>query len=134
MSKFEGFKVEISSDFDEFWCYNILVTCGCFDVEGRQVGFASADDTIAPVGSNLDRKPSDYPSKRVVKFETSECDHLHMYIYVIPHTIPLNRDVDESTPYMLNVKISRAGEVVLKRKFSVNRWSGASLEVNTGKL
>ncbi len=131
MGKNEGFKVEISSDFERFWCYNILVTCGCFDAEGQQIGFASADDTVAPIGSNLEQVPSGYPVRRVVRFDAPECDHLQMYVYVIPHTVPLGRDVDEENFYALDVKISRAGEVVQKCRLSVNRWAGGSFEVRS---
>ena len=131
MSKIEGFKVEISSEFADFWCYNVAVTCGCFDQQGERVGFASADDAVAPVGANLDCKPKNYPSKRVVAFETIACDNLLMYVYIIPHTIPLGRVVDEHKPFMLKVRITRGGKVVLSRELPVNRWSGASLEVRT---
>ncbi|MBQ2703450.1 MAG: hypothetical protein IJF63_06300 [Alistipes sp.] len=131
MGKKEGFEVEIWSDFEEFWCYNIMVTCGCFDENGGRVGFASADDSVAPVGANLAKRPSDYPSKRMVKFDTEECDHLLMYIYVIPHTIPIDRAIDEHKPFMLNVRITRGGRLVVSRNLQVNRWSGASLEVRS---
>lgn len=131
MGKNEGFKVEITSDFEWFWCYNILVTCGCFDADDNQIGFASADDSLAPVGANLECKPSDYPSKRIVCFETRECDHLLIYIYVMPHTLPHDEAVDDNNSYMLNVKITRAGEVVHRLELPVNRWSGGSFEVRS---
>ena len=133
MSKNEGFKVEISSDFEEFWCYNVAVTCGCFDEEERRVGFASADDAIAPVGSNLKKAPSDYPAKRLDRFETEECHHLLMYIYIIPHTIPIDRVIDEHKPFPLKVRVSRGGKVVTTQTLPVNRWSGASLELRVGE-
>lgn len=129
MGKNEGFSVEISSDFEQFWCYNVAVTCGCFDEFDERVGFASADDSVAPVGSNLDRCPAGYPSKRVVRFDTVACDHLLMYLYVIPHTIPLGRAIDEYKPFSLKVRISRGGRVVATHNFAVNRWSGASIEL-----
>ncbi len=133
MGKNEGFKVEISSGYDGFWRYNIMVTCGCFDENDNRVGFASAEDIVAPIGANLESAPKEYPSKRVVQFDTVPCDHLLLYMYVIPHTIPLGRDVDEHKPYLLNVRITKGGRLVSNREFPVNVWSGASLEIRAGR-
>lgn len=131
MGKNGDFTVEITSDFERFWCYNILVTCGCFDADDHQVGFASADDTVCPIGSNLERQPEGYPSRRVVRLDAQDCDHLLMYVYVIPHTVPLGRDVDDQNFFTLDVKISRAGQVVQRMRLSVNRWAGGSFEVRS---
>lgn len=132
MGKNEGFSVEITSDFDGFWCYNVMVTCGCFDENDERTGFVSAEDIVAPVGANLEKMPSGYPLKRKVAFETEACDHLLMYVYVIPHTIPLGRAVDEHKPFELTLRASRGGRVVVNSRLPVNRWSGASLEVRVG--
>ena len=133
MSKFEGFKVEIESDFEEFWCYNVAVTCGCFDAADNRVGFASADDKVAPVGANLQQPPKGTPSKRRVEFETMACHHLLMYIYIIPHTLPAGNEIAEYKPFEMSVRVTREGSAVLKRTFTVNRWSGASIELKAGE-
>lgn len=128
-----GFKVEITSDFENFWRYNVAVTCGCFDAEGERVGFASVDDSIAPVGSSLTKRPADYPTKRVVSFDTVECHHLLAYLYVIPHTMPAGREVADEQPFSLDVCVTRRGVQVFKQRFSVNSWSGTSLELKIGE-
>ena len=129
MGKNEGFRVEITSDYDEFWRYNIMLTCGCFDESDNRIGFVSAEDIVAPVGSKLKCKPKDYPQKRVAGFGTMPCDHLFMYLYVIPHTAPVGRVMDDHESYTLNVRIAYNGRLVKHIQHSANMWSGATLEV-----
>lgn len=124
------FSVEISSGFDKFWCYNIAVTCGCFDGDGKRTGFASAEDTVADVGANMQAPPAGYRTPRTVTFETEPCSRLLMYIYIIPHTLPADNDIAESKPFNLKVRVSRDGERVFERTYTINRWSGASLELS----
>ena len=127
-----GFKIEISSSFEYFWRYNVAVTCGCFDAQGERVGFASADDHIADVGADMKNPPQGYVSPRTVTVSTVPFDHLLMYIYVIPHTLPEGRDVAEYKPFDLKVRITRDGKGVVNKVYSVNSWSGASIELSAG--
>ena len=133
MGKNEGFKVEITSDFADFSRYNVAVTCGCFDEKGERIAFVSAEDTIAPVGSERVAAPKGRSSKRLISFETDECHHLQMYIYLIPYTTPSGRDIGDYKPFSLDVRVMRGGRVVLKQQYSVNQWSGASIELKVGE-
>ena len=126
----ESFSVEISSGFDKFWCYNVAVTCGCFDANGNRTGFASVEDTVADVGADLKNRPADYRLPHVVSFTTEPCERLLMYIYIIPHTLPADNDISASQPFELRVKAERGKDTVFERVFSINRWSGASIELN----
>ena len=126
----DGFSVEISSSFDKFWCYNVAVTCGCFDDNGNRTGFASVEDTVADVGANLTAPPADYRQPRIVSFSTERCARLLMYLYIIPHTLPSDNDIGGSKPFELRVTARRGTEMVFDRIFTVNRWSGASIELN----
>lgn len=128
MGKKEGFRVEMSSKFEEFWRYNLLVTCGCFDENDNRVGFASADDEVAPVGSNLEQCPEGYPAGRVVGFDADACHHLVMFIYVIPNSIRLGAIGDEQA-FNLDLRVLCGEQVVAYRKLEVNRWAGATFEL-----
>ena len=135
MGKKEGFQVEIASDYEQFWCYNVVVMCGCFDEEGNQVDFVSAEEIVAPVNVGLKCKPSGYPSCKTIRFNAPECDHLHMHICIIPHTLPLEENgCGGRDEFAFMVKISHAEEVIHNEQHRANRWSGVSLEVNTGEL
>ena len=133
MGKNEGFKVEITSDFADFLRYNVAVTCGCFAENDERIAFVSAEDTIAPVGSALVAAPKGRDAKRVISFETDECHHLQMYIYLIPYTTPTGRDIGDYKPFALDVRVMRGRRVVLKEQYSVNQWSGASIELKIGE-
>ena len=133
MSK-ESFYVEITSNYDRFWRYNLAVTCGCFDDLGKgednpRKDFVAAEDTIAPAGSNLTAPPQGYPAHRKLSFTTVGCDYLLMYLYVIPHTLPEDRELENCDPFGLQVKVTRGDSIVLDREFHVNCWSGASIEL-----
>lgn len=129
MADNKTYRVEIESGFAGFWRYNIAVTCGLFDATDRQIGFVPAESTVAPVGSNLDTCPTDVPEHRRLSFTAADCDHLLMYIYIIPHTLPTAKHTGECKPFDLSVKVAYAGRVVLHEKRKINQWSGASMEI-----
>lgn len=125
----EGFRVEITSGSDRFWRYNTAVTCGCFDASDRGIDFIGTEDIIAPVGSNLKERPADYPAARKIEFETAPCDHILMYLYVIPHTLPAESAIADCKPFDMRIKVMRGRAIVLDRIFPINSWSGASIEL-----
>lgn len=130
----EGFEVEITSDYGELWRYNLAVTCGCFAGSGdsehdQRLDFIAAEDTVAPVGANLQHRPDNCPSDRTIRFSTVGCDYLLMYVYVIPHTLPAERDISECKPFELQIKVLRGGKLLHNALYDVNCWSGASIEL-----
>lgn len=129
MSTDNGYKAEIESTFAGFWRYNVAVTCGLFSEDGRQVGYAAAEDTIAPAGSNLAERPSGVAERRRITVSTADCHHLRMYIYLIPHTLPASDKVLECKPFEISIKISHGGRTILHEQRRINQWSGASIEI-----
>lgn len=143
MSVNDGYRIEISSDCALFWRYNLAVTCGCFDrsdngaasdltLDNRHYlrkDFVAAEDTIAPIGANLQFPPEEYPSERRLNVEAAACDLLRLCIYVIPHSMPSERSIDECRPFDLRVKALFGGSTVCEKVFKVNAWSGASIEL-----
>ena len=128
------FKIEISSAYERLWCYNMAVTCGCFDEHDNRTDFVAAEDFVAHVGSNLGAKPDGYDLPRVLAFEAAACDHLLMYIYLVPHTLPSGRDIADTEPFDLRVRIARGGGMLVDRIFKINCWSGASIELRVPRL
>lgn len=130
----DGFSVEISSDYDQLWRYNIAVTCGCFDDHGKggdnpRTDFVSAEDFIAPVGSNLQCRPDNYSPDRTIRFTTIACDYLLMYVYVIPHTLPAEQRIADCEPFTLRITARRGNAIIYDKLHSANCWSGASIEL-----
>lgn len=133
MGKDAAYVIEIESRFAEFWRYNIAVTCGMFGADDVQCGFVSAEDRVAPVGSNLPSAPKGTPQHRRVRFEAGDCDHLRMYVYLIPHSLPEAVRIADCKPFSLSIKISYGGSVIFRENRSINQWSGASIEITAAR-
>lgn len=129
MADSKGFTIEISSPFEGFWRYNVALMCGLFDAADNRTGFASAEDTVAEAGANLKEKPADYPDIRIVRMTTEPCDHLQLYLYLIPHTLPADNAVGQSKPFPLQMRIAYAGKHLRTERYDINQWSGTSLEI-----
>lgn len=129
MANEKGFRIELSSRFDGWWRYNAALMCGCFDAEGRRTGFAKASSQVAEVGANLAQKPADVPADRRVVLLAEPCDHLILYLYVIPHTLPGEDDIEAVAPFDVEVKIFYAGRRLSSERRRINQWSGASVEL-----
>lgn len=90
----KGFTIEVTSRYEGWWRYNAALMCGCFDAAGRRIGFASSASTVADVGSNLAERPATSPPIRTAALQTMPCDHLVLYLYIIPHTLPADNEID----------------------------------------
>ena len=123
------FIIQIKSSYDELWRYNLSAMCGAFDSVGVRVDFVKAESFIAEVGANLKSAPDDYTAKREMKLQTEPCDSMVAYIYVVPHTLPRDRDVADCKPFDLSIKVQMGSETIYNVKHKINQWSGASIEL-----
>ena len=123
------FIIQIKSSYDELWRYNLSAMCGAFDSVGERVDFVKAESFIAEVGTNLKSAPDDYTAKREMKLQTAPCDSIVAYIYVVPHTLPRDRDVADCKPFDLSIKVQMGSETIYNIKHKINQWSGASIEL-----
>lgn len=130
MATKEGFTIEISSRYEGWWRYNVALMCGCFDTAGNRTGFASTEAHVADVGSNLREKPAGNPGGGRASLETGPCDHLLLYIYIVPHT-PAGRQRHRrhGTPSKSKSASHTADGRLRAEKRLINQWSGASIEM-----
>ncbi len=131
MKNDEGFSVEVESRYEGWWRYNVTILCGCFDAGGNRVGFASAESIVAPVGSDLTVAPEGTAAgaKRRIGIRSVVCDHIVMYVYIVPHTLPETREIGEVSPFDVRLRIGYAGVPFGDTHYKINQWSGASLEI-----
>ena len=66
---------------------------------------------------------------RTAALQTMPCDHLVLYLYIIPHTLPADNEIDATRPFGIEVRISYAGRRLRTEKREINQWSGASVEM-----
>lgn len=129
MSQKRGFRIEVTSRYAQWWRYNVALMCGCFDAANERTGFASASSEVAAVGANLPERPAGVEAQRRVVLETPPCDHLILYVYIIPHTLPADNGIDASRPFEIEIASFRDGERLPTLKRTINQWSGASIEL-----
>lgn len=129
MATKEGFSIEISSRYDGWWRYNVALMCGCFDAADKRTGFGSAEMHIADVGANFREKPAGLPGTGTAGLSTEPCDHLLLYIYIVPHTLPAGNDIGDTAPFEIEIRIAYDGKRLRTEKRLINQWSGASIEM-----
>lgn len=125
----EGFRIELRCPDPQWWRFNVELMCGCFDASGERTGFASAADDVAPVGSGLKSAPAGYPADRRSTLVAAACDRLTLYVYIIPHALPADREVDACRPFAAELTIRFGGKLFRRERIEVNQWSGASAEL-----
>ncbi len=129
MTDTTGFSIEISSRYDGWWRYNVSLMCGCFDADGNRTDFVGTQSHIADVGANLKTAPANAAQRDVIRLETPACDHILLYIYIVPHTLPEAREVGDTKPFQVALRITRTGRLLHSEKRQINPWSGASIEL-----
>ena len=123
------FNIQIRSTYAEIWRYNIAISCGCTDSAGNVVEVVGEQDNVAPVGSNLKVAPDGFTLPREVRLSTPETEGIVAYIYLVPHTLPAERDIAETEPFKLSVKVSAGRDTIYNVVHKVNQWSGTSIEL-----
>lgn len=123
------FNISLQSSYKELWRYNIVISCGCFNEANEQIDFLSAEQFVAPVGANLTSAPDGVDLSSKVALLTKPCDHIVIYLYFVPHTLPPTRDVEEYEPFDAQVRVSTSQGDVYNAPHKINQWSGASIEL-----
>lgn len=132
MTQKQGFRIEVSSRYDQWWRYNVALMCGCFDAQDNRIGFVAAEDRIAEAGANLAQRPAELSDDRCATLQTPTCDHILLYVYIVPHTLPASKDISLTQPFEVDLRITCNGRKVLVEKRMINQWSGASIELRLG--
>lgn len=123
------FTVHVKSSYEELWRYNLSLMCGGFNSKAERIDFVKAESFVAEVGANLRSAPEGYSSKRELKLQTQPCESIVAYVYVIPNTLPRDRDVADCKPFEVSVKVQMGSETIYNIKHKINQWSGASIEL-----
>lgn len=133
MAAKKGFTVKVSSRYPEWWRYNAELMCGCFDEEDCRIGFATASSHIADTGSELREPPAGTEPERKIVLTTPPCDHLQLYVYIIPHTLPPTDDIDRTQPFEIEITIACENRRIGRFTRKINQWSGASIEMRADR-
>lgn len=124
----QPYTIKIDGDFSELWRYNIVVMCSVLR-DGAEVEFLKHKSEIAPAGAELREIPRGYNANRRIELHTQPADALTLYIYIIPHTLPMTTDVAEAKPFEMSVEVLHGAEQAYRKRVEVNQWSGENLEI-----
>ena len=122
------FTIKLESDFSELWRYNIVVMCSVLR-DGAEVEFLKHSSEVAPVGAELSEVPRGYSADRTIVLRSTDATNLTLYIYVMPHTLPMTTDVAEAKPFEMVVEVLHGEEQAYRKRVEVNQWSGENLEI-----
>ena len=84
---------------------------------------------MSPTSARTCGKPAGNPGGGRASLETGPCDHLLLYIYIVPHTLPAGNDIGDTTPFEVEIRIAYGGRRLRAEKRLINQWSGASIEM-----
>jgi hypothetical protein len=88
------------------------------------------------LGSDLSAPPEGAAAERRIGIRSIACDHIVMYVYIVPHTLPETREIGDVAPFDVRLRIGYGGVPFGDMHYRINQWSGASLEIklrNDGK-
>ncbi|MBR6721243.1 MAG: hypothetical protein IKL63_03845 [Alistipes sp.] len=122
------YSIIIECNYEEFWRYNLAVS-GVVMQSGGRVEFVKHLDEVAAVCSNLEECPKTYNRPKLLQLTTCSGDAITLYIYVIPHTLPLSRTVEECRPFDMRVTIKHGDNTIYNRHHEINQWSGDNIEI-----
>lgn len=125
----EVFTITVSSNYAELWRYNIAIVAACFDENNNQMEVVSERSHLADVGANLRVAEDGWMARHKLSVKTPKCAAIESLVYLIPHTLPSVREIEDAVPFQVKIVIKRGSEVVHDALHQVNQWSGASIEL-----
>ena len=127
------FKISVRSNFAELWRYNIVVTCGAFDVAGEQIEVITSESSVASIIDGAGGAADVADVSRDVKLTTVPCESIKAYVYLMPHKLPSAKSPDDTPTFGVRVKVKADDEQIYNVVHSVNQWSGATIELKLPK-
>ena len=133
MDEMKRFSIEVRCSHREWWRYNVQQMCEELDAAGERVHFGTTSSVIAEVGANLKVAPAEVKVPSKISYTTEPCHTARLYLYILPHSLPTEREVDAVSPFKLTIKISCDGTVLRTEQPVVNPWGGLSLILPIGE-
>ncbi len=129
------FLIEVSSDFQELWRYNIFATCGGFDAMGKSLYVVGEEmvssEEIQKEIVPLPAPPDNFdPKSMTLRLETKDATAIKIIIYVVAHTLPHDRIVEDSPPFNCLITVSRESCEIYRDIHKVNQWGGVTVNIN----
>lgn len=123
------FKIEVSSDFEDLWRYNIALACEMLDEEGKRLDFASAQQNVAEVGAQLKAAPKGWSPGQELSLVSIASDSVRIVLYFVAHTLPQERKVNALSPFEVRLVVKADDEIIYNKIHYVDQRGGAAINL-----
>lgn len=127
------YRIELKCNFEELWRYNSVITCGGYDATREQLYVSSVERMTSSEfhsGATVSlNPPMDQSYREPLLLECDDAESIEIHIYIVPHTLPLDRIIDNSPPFIATVTVVRGDEHIYSEDIEVNQWGGVSLKL-----
>lgn len=118
------YRIELSCADEAWWKYNAVMTAEGLDAAGGRCGYYAVEDRVADVGGDLREPPADYPADRRTVLECGPCERLQLYLYILPHRLPEESEVERKPWFPARLAVTCDGRALRDRTIEINRWGG----------
>ncbi len=127
------YTIDVWSDFEELFRYNILLTCAGFDAADEQLYVVGCErvynETITTKIVPTPPPPEGFETGEVLSLEAGEAERIHIILYVITNTLPARRQISDFPPFDIQVRVTKEGGVIYDTTHKVNQWGGESINI-----
>ncbi len=109
--------IDVSTAYQQFARYELVVMCGGFDASGTQLYVVSAQGTEGESRTSL---------------EAAEAHRIELIIYVVPKSLPAGRHelIADHPPFEIDVRVACGTTEIYAAEHDVNAWGGAAIKLN----
>ncbi len=122
----KSYHVELHCDFAERWRYNIELQAASYDAKGNQCGYRACSSHIAEATAGLKQPPEGVEIPSCLTLATPTGASVELLIYVIPHALPEDPQIEHSPAIECRLVIYEADREVRRETIRINPWGGAS--------
>jgi hypothetical protein len=72
---------------------------------------------------------SGWMERHKLSLKTPACESIECLVYLIPHTLPAVREIEDASPFQIKIVVKRGTKTLHEELHQVNQWSGASIEL-----
>lgn len=127
--KAKKFCVDLTCDYAQWWRYNVYISMVCYNSDSQIIDYCNSVDKIFDIEYEAEHRvqPADYPTDRIIRLESTPCDHVTLYLYIIANTFPQSTIVRDSPDFDVDVRIDCDGKQLKNTRYKVNQLGGMTI-------
>ena len=122
------YKIKISSNYEEWWRYNIFLTTVGYDEMDQVIFYKSITDRPYEITGDDEYRSNPLEGERLIELNCSDLAYrAELYLYVITNTYPQTPIIREWPPFKMTLQVEINGEIAEQSDHEVNQWGGTTL-------